>query len=258
MMRMSINLATRPFRNNAVHWIGFSAGFLLLGVFGYYNAVRFTDTSEDLRMWGDKLAKARQEFDALAAEVVAMTNDVRKVDLKAFDERSRFANGIILSRLFSWTILFDRLEKVLPENVRVRSIRPAITRDGIEVTVDGAAREYPSILRFEENLLASDHFTFVYPQMESTKEGQGEIQFVLTFGYVPAGKSASAAPAPEAEAANEAGGAEEGAGEAAAAPAGAAGGDEEEALGEGEEYLEDEEEPGADPNGPGAGGEEGP
>ncbi|HZE89518.1 MAG TPA: hypothetical protein VE404_08225 [Verrucomicrobiae bacterium] len=121
-----------------------------------------------------------------------MTQTVTRLDLKSLSDRSSFANGIILSRLFSWSDLFDRLEKVQPENVRLRSIRPVITKEGTEVSVDALTRDYDSLLRFEASLLDSDYFSFVYPLQESSKEGQGEIRFNLAFGYIPEGKAKAA------------------------------------------------------------------
>ena len=207
MSQIQINLATRPFHNNIVYWLTFGGCFAVLVGFTWYNAARFEGTAAEIARWEEMLQQRESEFSSLSNDVTTMTQTVAGMDLKALNERSAFANGIILGRLFSWSQLFDRLEKVQPENVRLRSIRPVITKEGTEVSVDAMTRDYDSLLKFEAALLDSDYFSFVYPLQESSKESQGEIHFNLAFGYVPEGKSKSnhptvapAAPAEEASA----------------------------------------------------------
>lgn len=223
MTRFNVNLATRPFRNNLVYWIAFGGCFALLTGFSWYNVHQYKAAGGEIKRWDENLRGRQDEFARLSSEVVSMTQTAGKLDLKALNERSAFANGIILSRLFSWSDLFSRLEKVQPETVRLRSIRPVITKEGTEVSVDAMTKDYDSLLRFEASLLDSDYFSFVYPLQESTREVQGEIHFNLAFGYVPAGKNgaakASEASAPDANSPAEA----PGAGEPTAAGPNAAG-----------------------------------
>jgi Tfp pilus assembly protein PilN len=193
----ALNLATRPLRNNVVFWLTFGACFVLLAGFSWYNLHQYRATGDEMAGRADSLRSQQEEFARLNGEVGSMTQNVNKLDLKALNERSLFANGIILSRLFSWSDLFDRLEKVQPETVRLRSIRPVISKEGTEVNIDALTKDYDSLLRFEASLLDSDYFSFVYPLQESTKEspGGGEIHFNLAFGYVPEGKKGAGKPA---------------------------------------------------------------
>jgi len=188
--RFNVNLATRPFRNNVLWWSAFVLSFLLIAGFTWYNSRWYRETAADLTTWDGKLRARESEIVALSREISGMTQTVSRMDLKALNERSAFANGIILSRLFSWSQLFDRLEKIQPENVRLRSIRPAITKEGTEVSLDAMTKDYDSLLKFEASLLDSRYFSFVYPVQESTRESQGggEIHFNLAFGYVPEGR----------------------------------------------------------------------
>jgi len=219
MSRIGINLATRPFRNNAPIWAAFGLAFVLLWAFTWYNVYWFGATGEEIALRSQELQARRSELEALAADTVRMNGEVARVDLQSLNDRSAFANTIILKRLFSWTHLFDRLEEVLPGTVRLRSVRPGISREGIEINVDGMARDYPGLLRFIEALSDSEYFATVYPLQESARESGGEIQFNLTFGYLPSGRTGVAGTVP---AAGEAGG-EGGSPEGAPAPAEGAG-----------------------------------
>jgi len=192
MKRVLINLATRPFRNNALWWAAFGAAFAFLTAFSWYNIHWYGAMGEEITSLRQVLGEREAELDAISEEVTRMNADLEGVDLKSLSERSASANAIILRRLFSWTQLFGRLEEVMPENVRLRSIRPAISREGVEVAVDGMAKDYESLLRFEEALSDSNHFATVYPLQETRREAQGEIHFNLVFGYLPEGKAARA------------------------------------------------------------------
>jgi len=182
-----INLATRPFRNNAIHWIVLGASVVILLGFTWYQIHDYRSTTTELAEWTERIEARRAALDDLAAEVAGMDREIARINLPALSARSDFANAIIMGRLFSWSTLFERLEALLPATVRLRSIRPAIAREGIEISVDGATRDYGSLLDFEEALLESTYFALVYPLQESSRKREGEIQFNLAFAYMPGG-----------------------------------------------------------------------
>jgi hypothetical protein len=195
--RFSINLATRPFRNNTPYWIGLVTAAVLLSAFTWYNVDGYSGVEGDLERFEVILAEHREAIANLDREVREMSSTVAGMDLVAFSERSAFANEIILSRLFSWTILFDRLEQIMPPKVRVRSIRPTIGKESIEVSIDGMTPNQASLLDFEDALIASEYFNFVYPVHESSRIKEGEINFSVTFGYLPDGARQAPPPEPE-------------------------------------------------------------
>lgn len=210
MIRYSINLATKPFRNNAIVWIVLAISVVALSAFTWYSVDRYRIISEDLDIWTARLAERQNALQGLVSDIVTMNSEVGKLDLVSFNQRSGFANSIIVSRLFSWSLLFERLEEVLPYQVRLRSVRPAVGRRGIEVSLDGASKDHESLLEFEERLIESPWFTLVYPLMENSRKKAGEIQFNIAFAYLPGGPVPEPAPVPGQEEVAE------GAGEAAA------------------------------------------
>jgi hypothetical protein len=124
-----------------------------------------------------------------------MNKSVSGLDLTTLNSKSAFANGLLLSRRFSWSLLFDRMEELAPPNVRIRSIRPSISTRGIEIQIDGMAHTPEDLYEFEQALVSSDYFSGVYPESENTKEGRGDLNFDITMDYVQAGKTASSTTA---------------------------------------------------------------
>ncbi len=196
----SINLARRPFRNNTVYYAVFGTCFAVLLTASVYNVYDFTSRGEDLARLEADLAERTKVYMALRDDVEKMKKDISGLNLKTLDSKSSFANGLILSRLFSWSTLFDRMEDLIPPDVKIRSIRPSISATGIEIQIDGLSKTAEAMYDFESNLTSSDFFMRVYPVSENTRESKTEINFDLTMDYIPAGKpgsqAASSPPSP--------------------------------------------------------------
>ena len=214
----AINLARRPFRNNTVHYAVFGACAALLLAATGYNVNDFVRKGGELGRLQQELEEHTTRYNALAAEVRQMRKDIETVDLTVLNTKSKFANGLILSHLFSWSTLFERMEDLTPPDVKIRSIRPSISSTRIEIQIDGLARVQDALYEFEENLGKSDYFTGVYPVSENSRETKNELNFILRMDYIPAGKSGAepltpptpTAAMPQSESTPQAGGAADG------------------------------------------------
>ena len=198
MNRFNINLSSRPFHNNTLHWTVFSLILTALIAFTWYDIHRFSVSGAEKEAWSAALSERRHELTEFSLEAETINAHVSRMDLASLHERSSFANGIILSRLFSWSTLFGRLEEIQPELVRIKAIRPVVSSERIDVDLEGTTTNPESLLQFEEALLASEYFALVYPVRESSQQKRDEIEFSVSFSYIPEGKRArktSAAPA---------------------------------------------------------------
>jgi hypothetical protein len=192
MKTPSVNLARRPFRNNTVYYAVFGSCFALLVAASGYNVYHFARTGNEIDRLYLELGTSTQRYQELSGEVEKMKVDVGRVDLKTLNAKSNFANGLILSRLFSWSSLFDRIEEMIPPEVKIRSIRPSITPKAIEIQIDGLARTPDALYEFETALDESGYFSGVYPVSESSRESKTELNFDILMSYIQAGKSTSA------------------------------------------------------------------
>ncbi len=155
-MRAQINLATEPFRRSRVFLISSAAIagglvvllFLLLGI-----------TVNDRQ----KMRASVVSLDALNRELARMNREQRRLDTELRQttnadvlERSQFINILLYRKGISWTRLFGDLEKVVPSDVRIISVRPQVdSQDHIflDMTV-GSQTQKPVIdllTRFESS-----------------------------------------------------------------------------------------------------------
>ncbi len=127
MSRISVNLASEPFRRDRPYIIAsFTLSlllFLTLATLGYL-MVTGSDEALEARLL---VEQARSDLARLAAEQARLEAVIRKPENGEVIERSVFLNQLLLRKGISWTRIFSDLEKVVPHNVRLISVRPQVT-----------------------------------------------------------------------------------------------------------------------------------
>jgi type IV pilus assembly protein PilN len=209
-MRISVNLATRPFIELRPLYarlrLAVVALAVVVGLLGFV-----------LHSLSAKASVAEAKMNALKAKTaefqqVRQRNEtrMRQPQNMAVLERSQFLNGLFARKSFSWTAVMMDLEHVLPAGVQVTSIDPATSKTGevnIRLRVSGERDRAVELMR---NLEKSQRF--VAPRLAGeaaqAQEGRGAgtpvlsanaVEFEIYSGYNPlpevAEKSAKAAPA---------------------------------------------------------------
>jgi type IV pilus assembly protein PilN len=196
-MRISVNLATRPFVELRPL---FARLRLAMGVL----AVLAIGLGFALHSLSAKAKVAQAKMDGLKAKTrqfqqERLTNESRMHQPQnvAVLERSQFLNAVFAWKSFSWTAVMMDLEKVLPTGVQVTSIEPAISKEGdvtIRLRVSGDRDRTVQLVR---NLETSQRF--LSPRLASeqaqTQEANrsvnaavvapGAVQFEILSGYNP-------------------------------------------------------------------------
>jgi hypothetical protein len=209
MQPLDLNLASQPFRNNTLLWTGYAAAIVLLAAFSTWSVVRWDEHRRLLRDKRDEVGtfeSQRQDLERRAREAQA---GIRQHDLESLGLQAAKANEVIDWKAFSWTRLFNHLERVQPWQVRMNSIRPmfhAAARasanpqqraeaqtESMPVQIEGTARTYADFAELEQALQADPHFGRVEPERASRADS-GEIVFVLRFQYYPLAGDAAAEP----------------------------------------------------------------
>jgi len=125
-MRLDINLATRPYEDAREFWVRWGLGVGLLGLLtlvllglavrGWTNAGRDRHNIAQLQ---DQIAERDRERATAQAFLDMSVN-------RSTRDQSQFLNGLIQRKAFSWTRVFEDLERVMPVNLHVVSLRPEL------------------------------------------------------------------------------------------------------------------------------------
>ena len=190
------NLSTRPFYNVAAvrSWLTIVAIVILAATaFNVSQVLRYSNTNTELvtRAANDeaRAVELRRNAQKLRASV-----DVAQVDEVSVDARQ--ANDLIDRRTFSWTELFNRFERTLPDDVRITAVHPTVDKDRrIVLIVNVLARSVDDVNQFMENLDQTNAFVELRSREEQTNE-DGQIVSALEMVYQPGAASRMpAAPA---------------------------------------------------------------
>src|SRR5262245_47962046 len=158
-MRLDINLATRPYEDAGQFWTRWGAGvgalglatlvLLTLAVNGWVKAGQDRRTIRDLqRQIGqrdDERARAQAYLD------LPMNRSTR--------DQSQFLNALIQRKAFSWTRVFEDLERVMPPSLHVVSLKPEQNdQDQLELEMKVAGDNRAGIVELVHRMEGSSHF----------------------------------------------------------------------------------------------------
>lgn len=213
-----LNLAQRPFVNTRpvtrvalLLWI--LGALLLLGNVSLFWS--YLSGSAEKRQ---ELASLEQEIERQDRTVSQLKQRLERLELDEQNRQVRFLNRQIAARTFSWSLLFDRLAEVLPDNVRIVRLAPrplgrdeaarreddeAPLDDRVRLAIAGEAKNNESIDGFVDNLFAHPSFGEPNLSRETREEGADLILFDVQVIYIPGGRNQQgvvveeAAPAPQ-------------------------------------------------------------
>jgi len=159
-LRIPINLATEPFRRDRPMLAGAAAIAILLSlllIFQVYTIVSERRQAADIRIAIDRESA---QLRSIAAQQAKLNATLRKSENAEVLERSLFLNTLIDRKAISWTKIFADLEKVMPYNVRLVSVRLPAVDSNNQVLLDMVvgAKDVAPILELFKRLEASPQF----------------------------------------------------------------------------------------------------
>ena len=182
-----VNLARRPHRNERLPNVLAAAALLFaLGTTAVHAmAVR--------RLLPDRTSARHRELAALDAEFARLREEAAGIRSERADEgevaRWTLIKEIVDRRAFSWTGLFERLETLLPDGVRLVSVAPSVQRGEMLLDIAAVSRTAEDGWELVRVLEAEPDFSDVFPRSEGE---QGEFRY--TMRYHPAASRRLAAP----------------------------------------------------------------
>ncbi len=215
MSRSHLNLAAKPFVNtrpvirlSVLLWL-LGLVFLAANVWVYRV---FITGSGDVHTG---IAEVDRSIVAERQRIEALDRKLAGFDLAQQNDQASFLNDRIESRRFSWSRLFDALTAILPQDVRLQSLRPVsvgdskrtsrrsasaeepVKSDRVVLNIDAQARTDQAILAFVDALFADPSFESPNLQRQA-KLDNGLIGFSLDVVYHSPAAGQGAEPAPAA------------------------------------------------------------
>ena len=158
-MKIPINLSSEPFRRDrpyVVATIALSSLLLVTLIALSYLAVSGQDEAAEARV---EVQNARTQLEALTKVHGALQQQLYQPDNAEVIERSVFLNKLLLRKGISWTRIFNDLEKVLPNKVRIIQVRPAVTTyNDVYLEMDVASQTPEPVIDMLVRLESSEQF----------------------------------------------------------------------------------------------------
>jgi len=197
MQSLDLNLATRPFRNNTLLWVGYSLAVVLLGAFTVWNALTYQQYRTRLRELRADIDSFNVQEQQLEVRERRAQSGIEKYDLVQLGIQADKANEVIEWKAFSWTRLFNRMTEIMPYDVKMTAIRPifhASRRNrgdeldvqgagAVLVSVEGVGKDFEAFFSLQNALLESRYFGRVEPGKLRRTENKRELIFELRFLY---------------------------------------------------------------------------
>ncbi|MBZ5610207.1 MAG: hypothetical protein LAP38_18245 [Acidobacteriia bacterium] len=159
-IHVPINLASEPFQRDRPMLVGLGTLAALCGLLLAYQVTAIVTErgqASDTRRTIDRLSAQLHTVDGEQAKLNAT---LRLPDNAEVLERSLFLNTLIERKAISWTKIFADLEKVMPYNVRLVSVRlPEVDSDNaVLLDMFVGAKEVQPVLDFLKRLEESPQF----------------------------------------------------------------------------------------------------
>jgi hypothetical protein len=161
---LHLNLASRPYRDYrplyaAVVVLSLATAILMLNnVDTWYRYVRDTRTSRT------RIAQLEAETAEEQRKADGATNSLGTINLNALNQQTRYVNAQIAERAFSWSELLDRLEAVMPNDVKVMSLAPNFAKDGlVHLSISCISKTPEGMINTLNRLNADSHFSQPFP-----------------------------------------------------------------------------------------------
>lgn len=159
-VRIQINLASDPFRRDRPILVASAvlAGVLAIVLMLQVGAiVRGREQAADTRVTLDRLNGQLAKVKAEQAKLDATLSRPENAEVL---ERSQFLNSLIERKAISWTRIFADLEKVVPYNVRLVSVKlPQVNAENqVQLDMMVGAESFGPVFEMLKRLAASPQF----------------------------------------------------------------------------------------------------
>jgi type IV pilus assembly protein PilN len=188
-MRVDINLATRPYEDAGPLWLRWGGALAVLGLFTLILLYSVLAGWAAARKDRSLIALREQQIAARDQERAKAEAILNLPENRSTRDRSQFLNDLFRRKAFSWTKVFEDLERVMPARLHLVSIHPAMTPENeLEIKLVVAGESQERALELVRKMESSQRFQQTQIQQWSTQPGQtpgDNVQFDISAVYVP-------------------------------------------------------------------------
>ena len=190
-MRLDINLASQPYEDARQFWIRWGSAVALISILTLaliaQTALSWIYAHKDQ----ETIAKYRALITERDRERTSAEAVLNKPENRTTRDRSRFLNELIERKAFSWTQVFQDLERIMPARLHVVSMHPELDDENqlqIKLTVAGESRD--RALELVRHMEESTRFRQPRITAENQQTERGiagdNVEFNISAVYVPA------------------------------------------------------------------------
>jgi Tfp pilus assembly protein PilN len=180
-----INLAARPFRDYRPVYAAVVLTALLTAFLALNNIDTFLRYRTETKTTRANIAKLEEDITNEQRRAETLTQRLRGVDIKLLATQTEFANAQLAERAFSWSELLDRLERILPPDVRLQSVVPTFGKDGsVHLAMSCQTKTGEGLTNTINRFNFDRQFSNAFPTSETHLE-TGEYRFTLGVDYRP-------------------------------------------------------------------------
>jgi Tfp pilus assembly protein PilN len=181
---LHLNLASRPFRDYRPVYAAVVLMALLTAFLALNNVDTFLRYRTETKATRANIDKLEQQIADEHRRTDTLAQRLRGVDLKLLASQTEFANAQLAERAFSWSELLDRLEKVLPNDVRLQSVTPSVDKDGlVHLSMTCITKTGEGLTATINRFNGDPHFANPFPFNEAVNGT--EYHFTLGVDYRP-------------------------------------------------------------------------
>ncbi|MFN7947815.1 MAG: hypothetical protein U0Z53_20870 [Blastocatellia bacterium] len=197
-MKPLVNLSSRPFRNRRLFWLAILLIFGVSALVGFRTLQTINDLDSEIARLEPEVRKKQEEakkLESAGVTVPALTPEQTLSMLAAKD--------LIQRKTFSWSQLFNEIERLIPATVRVRKIALSKIEDkqnagspqavtvsnddapkAVSLTFEVTGKNYTEVVKMMDAFNQTGQF-YVVARKENVLEGTEEVEFELGVTYYP-------------------------------------------------------------------------
>ncbi len=180
------NLASQPFLNTRPVWLVTGVAGLVAAIFVGLNINLYLTSRHDFATQYQRREELQASYSELEETVQELVVGLDRVPWQRLEQRVERFNIILREHSFSWLMLLGDIERVMPYEVRLTSIKPAISKETVSLTLLSVSRSREAMLQFMDNMVNDASFSEPVPKSELTPEGSGAgYTLTLTVTYHP-------------------------------------------------------------------------